>query len=301
VNSPRPRFSKKELDERRAKNNLIPGTSLKPTAEDDRIPILVVRRPLGFDNSSDSSSTLVGWRLYVPWHFSTAFFASLVYSPLRVGGLQQLQQQHFEAGEPYFPRDWPPSRPCLDEEERHHVEKSSHWDRRPPAKRENFRKLGTKEPFKAGWHALVKLEEGKGEGDEGEEEEERPWLLRGPLLEQFLDRLVRSPSDDGTDAQTILDDLLAQHREKRFGSPTSENAARRDLSPPRAWVRKALVRVRVLPCGRGAPDDLAVIYGLGEEEWGNVKTELRETRQRQGLPEQDDVSLSLCVWIGNRY
>jgi ribonuclease P/MRP protein subunit POP1 len=265
----------------------VPGTSLKPTAEDDRVPVILVRRPVNLDDASESSSTIAGWRLYVPWHFSLPFFVSLVYSPVRVGGLQQHQQQSFEAGEPHFPRDWPPTSSCLAEEERDCAEMMSHWERKPPGKRENFEKLGTDEPFRPNWHALLKTD-GDDNNTSTTEADAGIWLLRGALLKRFLERLaVQSPggSGSGSDAQGILDELIAQSHEKRFGR--TDGVAPRPVAP----IRKGLVRVRVSPCGRGAPEDLAVIYGLEQEEWENVRTSLREKRERKAKAsvEQDDV------------
>lgn len=57
----KPRYKKKELDERRSKN-IIPGTPLNPLRQDDRIPVLLIQRTLEAQSSGSDSQALHGDR-----------------------------------------------------------------------------------------------------------------------------------------------------------------------------------------------------------------------------------------------
>ncbi|KAK0557428.1 hypothetical protein OC846_000416 [Tilletia horrida] len=137
-----PKFSKGTVDSRRAKS-LIPGKPLKPKADDDVVPVVIIQRSLSYSrvlrpNLSFPSSTapnsahgtaqdsrMRGFTLLVPRGWGSAFFHSLSYpspTPVKVIGLEQARQQILEAGlassskgdEPTygslsFPHDWPHS------------------------------------------------------------------------------------------------------------------------------------------------------------------------------------------------
>ncbi|KAG6847946.1 hypothetical protein C0991_001129, partial [Blastosporella zonata] len=72
-----------------------------------------------------------------------AFFSSLTFTGTRVGGQRERQTQAFEAGAPYFPRDLPTSTGHDEYASARAMEEKARWDRKPPAKRPNYEKLGT--------------------------------------------------------------------------------------------------------------------------------------------------------------
>ncbi|KAK0529501.1 hypothetical protein OC835_004325 [Tilletia horrida] len=129
-----PKFSKGTIDRRRAKN-LVPGTSLKPHADDDIVPVVIVQRsisssaPISASSSffsggappssvaildaptQDADAAMHGFTLLVPRGWGGPFFHSLSYpspTPVKVIALQQARQQVLESGSATsFPHDWP--------------------------------------------------------------------------------------------------------------------------------------------------------------------------------------------------
>lgn len=166
-----PRYSKAELDERRAEL-LIPGTGLSAKAQDDRIPILLIQRslsPATYQPSSASSilsstppATLSGWTILIPSGWGAAFFHSLVYADTRVGGLRERAQQHYEAGLPNFPEDGLTTTAYLKDVSIRAREEQQRWEKKPPAKRINYAKLGTENPWKPNWQKVVQDAWGEG-------------------------------------------------------------------------------------------------------------------------------------------
>src|SRR6266404_2227492 len=169
-----PRFTKKELDARRAQN-VVPGTSLRPTASDNRIPVLLIQRSVKPASTSPSSSTphptqslqrttkpdpnLHGWTLIVPQGWGMPFLTSLVYTGTRVGGQREREHQAFEAGAVYFPRDFPT---CLAYEQfaaSRAIEDEERWEKKPPAKRVSWDKLSALSPWTSAWRVALRLDD----------------------------------------------------------------------------------------------------------------------------------------------
>ncbi|TFY75477.1 hypothetical protein EWM64_g8533 [Hericium alpestre] len=94
-----PKYKKKELDARRAQS-LIPGTPLKPTSNDNHVPIMLIQRSLSSTapldlsapntNPTTNAPSLHGWTLIVPRGWSMPFLTSLVYTGTRVGGQRDM-------------------------------------------------------------------------------------------------------------------------------------------------------------------------------------------------------------------
>ncbi|KAE8225379.1 hypothetical protein CF319_g1870 [Tilletia indica] len=185
-----PKFSKGTIDKRRAKN-LIPGTPLKPAADDDIVPITIIRRTLtsslpisastAFPHSAESPrdhpNPMDGFTLLVPRGWGSAFFHSLSYpspTPVKVIGLSQARQAILESGCTLsFPHDWAHAGgggggggTTLFERwaERLGEEEWKEWKRRPPAKRENWDAKGVRWPF----GPCFQQEGEKGQEGEGE-------------------------------------------------------------------------------------------------------------------------------------
>jgi len=210
-----------------------------------------------------------------------AFFSSLIFTGTRVSGQRERQTQSFEAGTIYFPRDYPFTKAYTVDAEARENEERARWERKPPAKRANFEKLGTRSAWRADWTVVLGLEKerpvGVGgmeefvttqreEGIEGEEVVEgrkvRPWLLRGADVPNILST-VSKLFNHGAGLLSEINKL----RLKRNQDPLDASIKADDL-----W-KGALVSVRVMVCARGAPNDLAVIYAIGDEEvgkWGRV-------------------------------
>ncbi|BGP20434.1 hypothetical protein JCM10213_001558 [Rhodosporidiobolus nylandii] len=310
-----PRFTKRELDGRR-EENLIPGTPLTPIAQDDRIPVLITQRTLGVASRPSSSTSSPSSRshtsstststsspsstatsislptaqstpqhtflLTLPHSFASAFWSSLVFSTPRIGGLTERSHSFREAGAARYPEDYV-STPGYEEfEARRESEERGYWERRPPAKRESYGKLGTREPWRVEMRGVCgeawerhHSSEGKEQGGENEKESEgeEPFVVPYPVATALLASLS-SPSSSSSAASTAPPPSTFRPAATTLFSSLS--AAYSSLSPSSATatpspaalalLRSALVRVRLTPLGRGKPEELALVYELEERE-----------------------------------
>lgn len=267
----KPRYKKKELDERRSKN-IIPGTPLNPLRQDDRIPVLLIQRTLEAQSSGSDSQALHGWTLIVPSGWSMAFFSSLIFTGTRVAGQRERQTQAYEAGTVYFPWDYPFTAAYTTYSMDREKQERESWERKPPAKRVNYDKLGTISPWKADWATLLGLQ--RNSQERGEEEDlvttqrdmpaadkddvqknVKPWLLRGSEAQKILESATKvfNPS-------AYLLSEMGRLRLKRSQEPFSVDLKAADL------LQGALVNIKLVMCSRGAPEDLSIIYSVGDEE-----------------------------------
>ncbi|KAH9927049.1 POP1-domain-containing protein [Amylocystis lapponica] len=303
----KPRFKKKDIDQRRSQN-LVPGTSLKAGTEDDRVPVMLIQRsvesvsPLvqSSPQHSGDSPSLHGWTLVVPSGWGMPLFSSLTYTGTRVGGQRERQTQAFEAGCAYFPRDYPCTDAYAAYADDREDEDRERWERKPPAKRTNFEKMGTRSPWRPDWGVVLGVEEppselisaqrddvaAEGRGEPGKEA--RTWLLRGADVPAIVENLS-SMLNPGAG----LLDCVNQLRSKRKQDPLEASLRADEL------FKTALVLVRVILCGRGAPEDLAVIYSVDDDEarqWTNA-----EALRKQGtisLEEGEDETEARVVSTG---
>ena len=238
--------------------------------QDDRIPVLLIQRSL--ECSTSETQSLHGWTLIIPAGWSMAFFSSLTFTGTRVGGQRERQTQAFEAGTTYFPRDYPSSLGYDMYAAARQKEERAKWERKPPAKRPNFEKLGTRSPWKADWEVVLGL--ASADGAEAEEEgfvttqrEEpvmevqqdtksvRPWLLRGCEVSTVLSSLSKLFNHGAGLLQEINRLRLKRGHDLLDGSVKADEL-----------LKAALVSVRVKMCKRGAPDDLALIYSMTDDD-----------------------------------
>ncbi|KAG7088510.1 hypothetical protein E1B28_012494 [Marasmius oreades] len=280
-----PRFKKQDLDERRAKSHLIPGTPLSSLPQDDCVPLMLIQTSIVA--SEQDTEGVHGFTLLLPAGWSMAFLSSLIHTGTRVGGQRERAHQAFEAGRPYFPRDFPGTDLySLHTRETEEDEKAK-WERTPPAKKPNYEKLGTRSPWRADWEVVLGLNTKEGAKKNGagflstqrepELEHESgnndmdvdksveieydipPWVLRGKGLLEAVSRDVNVEGVPGAAA-------IALHT-------AIENARKNhhlDLLPPEMTpeilLKSALVTIKLSPCGRGAPTDLAVISSIPDAE-----------------------------------
>ncbi|EMS18934.1 ribonuclease P/MRP protein subunit POP1 [Rhodotorula toruloides NP11] len=275
-----PRFKKRDLDARRAEE-LIPGTRLAPLAQDDRIPVLLSQRIIGSQSTSPSRSRpppIHGWTLTVPAGWGMPFWSSLVYSTPRVAGIRERSHQYYEAGAPRFPEDYVGS-PGFDEHEtRREADEQGYWERRPPAKRPNYDKFGTRSPWKVEMGEVLTTAWSRSgfsvEQEEGNSAEGRPFLVPASIA-RFVLRHV--------DASDALSGMMQQ--DPPAGQPTPRQrlqqlevdllaewaAASTSADPSCSYLSRAMVRVRLTPCTRGVPEDLGLVYELDEEQASLVR------------------------------
>ncbi|CBQ73683.1 related to Ribonucleases P/MRP protein subunit POP1 [Sporisorium reilianum SRZ2] len=150
-----PRFSKGEIDSRRARN-IVPGARLQPESRDDTVPVVVIRDQLVQKPLVDR------FTLVVPRGWGTAFFLSLVAthqsgasSGARVLGLHQLNHQRLElsalsspavaaqkqatkAELLSYPRNWLGTQAHAVSEREAALVRHEEWSKRPKGKRSEF-------------------------------------------------------------------------------------------------------------------------------------------------------------------
>ncbi|KAG6906953.1 hypothetical protein DXG01_011213 [Tephrocybe rancida] len=299
-----PRYKKKDLDDRRSKL-LIPGTPLKAERQDDRIPVLLIQRSL--ESPGSKAQGIHGWTVIIPAGWSMAFFSSLTFTGTRVGGQRERQTQAFEAGESYFPRDLPTSVGHDEYASARAKEEKARWDRKPPAKRPNYEKLGTSRPWRADWHGVLGLprpifeedketatETGEGEAFVSTQREPQPdgaiedglgmWLLRGSEAPLVVSNIAKMFNHGAGLLQEVN-----RLRAKRGHEPLAPTIKADDL------MKRALVSVRIKICKRGAPEDLAIIYKISDDEAKRWERILRNTRGAHEEETEEEVQLSEIV------
>lgn len=150
-----PRFSKGDLDRRRAKQ-LVPGSRLQPTAEDDAVPVLLVTRSV-LKPTDDAEKQADGYTLIVPQGWGSAFFQALVGASARPLSQQSLRSLHLETATPSYPCDWVGSPGWADALGFTENKRLEEWSRLPKGKRTEWKSVGTRWPFggKGMWTSLV--------------------------------------------------------------------------------------------------------------------------------------------------
>jgi ribonuclease P/MRP protein subunit POP1 len=268
----RPQFKKSDLDYRRQKVDFsllqatdtvltsqlgIPGSQLRPIAQDNRIPLLLIQRSITSPTSPNESSH--GFTVLLPRGWSMYFLSSFVYAGSMIGGLVERRNQYRECGVPSFPEHYSDTCPAGREwEEQKAKEERERWEKKPPAKRPQYSALGTNNPWKPDWQAVLRDRTGNEEEVEmnGRTSEiQQPWLFTRPLLDHIV-ALVK-----GSEPERVLLRLVNTFRSQRGLAILDEKLGAELYST-------ALVQVKVEMDGRGSPGDMAIIYALEEEARG---------------------------------
>ncbi|KAF9468581.1 ribonucleases P/MRP protein subunit POP1-domain-containing protein [Collybia nuda] len=262
----KPRYKKKDLDERRAKASiLIPGTPLKATRQDNRVPVMLIQRSI--DSPGSDSQAIHGWTLIIPAGWSMAFFSSLTFTGTRVGGQRERQTQSFEAGTCYFPRDYPSSIGYNVYATKREQEDRERWERKPPSKRTNFEKLGTRSPWKADWEVLLGLR--KPQGEEGDDfiptQRETETNLNGITVKAWLLRGVEAPKIISNISNLTNHGAGLLQELNRFRLKRGQGTMGIDHKPEEL-LKAGLVSIKIKVIKRGAPEDLALIYSVEDDE-----------------------------------
>ncbi|KAH7915836.1 ribonucleases P/MRP protein subunit POP1-domain-containing protein [Hygrophoropsis aurantiaca] len=293
----KPRYKKKDLDDRRAKN-LVPGTALRALRQDDRVPVLLIQRSL--ESTSSSQQSIHGWYLIVPANWSMPFLSSLVYTGTRIAGQRERETQAFEAGTAYFPRDYPLTpfyQTFADERE---LKEKEAWERKPSAKRPNFEKLQTRSPWKPDWEVVLGLQAPappKKDMVTTQREVNAPEASGGNIPDTSdpdatnINALDDTAPDSNTDAPAAIHRVIRpwllrgpevptilEKASKMFNQGAALLAEINRLRTKRSMdilgsdvrmeelLQSALVVVRVEMYGRGCPDNLAMMYPMNDTE-----------------------------------
>lgn len=162
------KISEQELN-RMKREVLVPGSRLKPTPLQSRVPLLLVHQP-GKQVGHEMSSWGAGWDLLLPKGWGMAFWIPLVYRGVRVGGLHMGLKHSQNKSVPHFPHDYPDCPAGVQFQEEQEAELLDKFKRHPPAKRTNYIKHGCLAPFCCPWQQLaeewelITAEERKGDG-----------------------------------------------------------------------------------------------------------------------------------------
>jgi ribonuclease P/MRP protein subunit POP1 len=222
------------------------------------------------------------------------FFSSLIFTGTRVAGQLERQTQAYESGITYYPRDYPSTDPYNAYASERVKEEKATWDRKPPAKRVNYDKLGTKNPWKADWAGILGIRDKAGDQDEDEDQNLittqretsktslegkanvniRPWLLRGSEVPKILS----SMSAVFNQGAALLSEINRLRFKRRL--PPLSNTKHADL------LQGALTNVKLTMCLRGSPQDLALIYILNDDLCRKWEKLIR--KQTALLPDVDE-------------
>jgi ribonuclease P/MRP protein subunit POP1 len=147
--------SQKAINRRRTAAG--PGTYPPAQTSDPHIPVIILAsRP-----RAKNDNLLGSWTVLLPWKCVLPVWYSLMYYPLssggnpRFGGLKEQQQLMFEAGEPWFPGDFPGTQAGWEWGLREREQAKQEWERRPKGRRVEFDSLdlgtGQKGEIGRGW------------------------------------------------------------------------------------------------------------------------------------------------------
>jgi ribonuclease P/MRP protein subunit POP1 len=226
-----------------------------------------------------------------------AFFSSLVFTNTRVAGQRERQTLAYEAGTAYFPRDYPFNRPYESYASDREKGGKEIWERKPPAKRVNYEKLGIMNPWRASWRTVLGITEISGESKEGEvefvstqreqsqsiETNVRPWILRGSDVPNIV-ASMSAVFNHGA----ILHSEINRLRVKRGHTPFENSFKSGDL------LQGALVIVKITMCSRGSPQDLAIIHSLSDDvyrKWEKVLNARRAGGRAQEQETQEETEV----------
>ncbi|KAL5051029.1 hypothetical protein BDW71DRAFT_172134 [Aspergillus fruticulosus] len=149
--------SQKAINRRRTEAG--PGEYPRSQPFDAQIPVIVLAvRPSTQQKNNNSLGT---WTVLLPWKCVPPIWYSLMYYPLssggnpRFGGLKEQHQLAFEAGEPWFPGDFPGTHAGWKWGLREREVAKKEWERRPKGRRVEFDSLnlgnGQKGEIGRGW------------------------------------------------------------------------------------------------------------------------------------------------------
>uniref|UniRef100_A0A9L0J4T6 POP1 homolog, ribonuclease P/MRP subunit n=1 Tax=Equus asinus TaxID=9793 RepID=A0A9L0J4T6_EQUAS len=148
------KISDQDLNRKRSEL-LVPGSQLVLGPQESKIPILLIQQP-GKVTGDDRRGWGSGWDVLLPKGWGMAFWIPFIYRGARVGGLKEAIVHSQYKRSPHIPGDFPDCPAGIlfaEEQAKNLLEK---YQRRPPAKRPNYVKLGTLAPFCCPWEQLTR-------------------------------------------------------------------------------------------------------------------------------------------------
>ena len=151
---------------------MIPGSTIRPSEHDSRIPILLVQQPgsisfLGFvdhfhlhlhlipplsddrlyGQGSGALGFGAGWDLIIPEGWGMAFWLPIVYAGARAAGVLDRAERKYEQLKPCEPYDYPDTPAGADYMATVAASEQARFNSLPPAKRPNYASFGISSPF----------------------------------------------------------------------------------------------------------------------------------------------------------
>ena len=194
--------------------------------------------------------------MIIPSGWAMPFLTSLTHTGTLVGGQQQRDTQMLEAGVPRFPHDFPTTGPYCERAEAWEASERSRWERTPPAKRVNYKRLGINNPWKADWGGVLgQCMPGAAGYVPTQRNMSHPWLLS-----KYLASFVLDGTTGAANPAEWLYDKLSTFRLSRGNPRLHPETSAIDI-----WY-DAMVQVQVEVHGRGTIGDVAAIYLLRDDE-----------------------------------
>lgn len=235
-----------------------PGKYPPRQPTDPKIPVMLLTsspRIRSKKNNTNNNNLPGTWTVLLPWKCVLPVWYSLMYYPLssggnpRFGGLKEQQQLEFEAGEPWFPGDFPGTRAGWEWNLRERDEAKKEWERRPKGRRVEFDSLdlgsGRKGEIGRGWacdwERLI----------QGENEE------KDPSTSDYNDKDGKPDGEDADDAIQIPP-LNIHH----LTPPTAESLLNSIPSSLASMNKSTLATIKITLLNRGTPTPRARIYRL---------------------------------------
>ncbi|KAF4290332.1 hypothetical protein KXX35_006840 [Aspergillus fumigatus] len=262
-----------------------PGVYPPAEASDPKIPVMI----LASRSTSQSKNTNAPgtWTVLLPWKCVLPLWYSLMYYPLssggtvRFGGLKEQRQLAFEAGEPWFPGDFPGTRAGWEWNIREREKAKQEWERRPKGRRTEFDSLdlgnGQKGEIGHGWAC----------------DWER--LVQGPPKISTPEPNEAKEIEQSQDAEQ-QDTQMSDAEQQAVGGhappfdihhlPIAKaEAAINNRSEPTEQAAIATVKISLLH--RGSPNPAARIYRLPttnpdlRQEWLRLASDERKSKSRK--------------------
>ena len=272
--------SQKAINRRRTLST--PGQHPSPKSSDPNIPILILTsRPRVLSRTNNSQGQ---WTVIMPWKCVLPVWYSIMYYPLssggnpRFGGLKEKQQLAFEAGEPWFPGDFPGTRAGWTWESREREARRKGWERKPKGKRVEFDSVdlgeGRKGEVGLGWACdWERLIQGpKRSGDEAKNQVtksdgESSATVDGGVMLPSKEGKSQSTTEDKTEdgaGSTPFPDITHLSAIIAASILTPTAGPSKSLSNIQSILgeRPALATVKVTALSRGTPTPRARIYRL---------------------------------------
>lgn len=216
----------------------IVGSFTQLGIEESRIPVILIQNPGVRQGTSTNYGS--GWDIILPQNWSKAFWVAFVYHGARAAALRDLESLAFEQKSPFFPNDFPDAIAGKQCELTVAEKLKNKYNKRPPAKRCNYVKLGIAFPFSYPWCSLI-------QDWNGEESSDKIYVLRDwKVLKQLRERV--------------------NTHHKKVMQQSSIDTEGDSLSQGLTDHKRSLAQVELSMLSRGVPNEFGIICVPTQED-----------------------------------